>query len=207
MASTRRSVLAALKLTGIAVLYPIFLVVAAIFAAPIVLFQLALANRSMQHNRLHERSIPRRVRFIVIDVVATALSYLLADVLRCALWEGKPWPQHVEGYGSTLRVHLLMLAFLLVAWPTILHWLGWYKARWRSMRWKLLNTVSAVIMLALAMAAFALLAAREVYPRAQIGIVVVLLPLVTGVIRGVIERIGRPRKPDDGESSRLDPVW
>jgi exopolysaccharide biosynthesis polyprenyl glycosylphosphotransferase len=132
-----------------------------------------------------------RVGMIVGDAATIVGTYVLADLLRCRFWMETPWPEFVPGVGSTVRIHLQVLAFLPLCWPILLSWLGWYQQRWRSVRWTARTIISADILLGLLMAALALLFARELYPRAQIGFVLALLPATSLAARGINAVAGR----------------
>lgn len=122
---------------------------------------------------------------IVGDAATIIATYVIADILRCHLWMERDWPEFLPGFGSTVRIHIQVLAFLPLCWPILLSWLGWYQQRWRSVRWTLRTIVSADILLGLLMAALALLFERELYPRAQIGFVLALLPATSLAVRGI----------------------
>lgn len=125
------------------------------------------------------------------DVVAICLTYVVADILRCHLWMGKPWPEFIEGYGSSVRIHMKVLALLPIGWAATLYWCGWYERRWRNWRWLGRAAVGSTAILALLMAALALLFERDLYPRAQIGFVALLLPATTLIARGISVWVGR----------------
>jgi hypothetical protein len=36
---------------------------------------------------------------------------------------------------SSVRIHMKVLVPLLIGWPLVLAWLGWYLERWRSWQW------------------------------------------------------------------------
>jgi exopolysaccharide biosynthesis polyprenyl glycosylphosphotransferase len=122
---------------------------------------------------------------IAADAVAICLTYVLADMLRCYLWMRTDWPELIGGQISSVRIHLKVLALLPICWPLILHRLGWYERRWRSWRWVGYTALVATAILGLLMAALALLFERELYPRAQIGFVGLLLPATTLAMRGI----------------------
>ena len=128
---------------------------------------------------------------IAADAAAILLTYVLADMVRCSLWMSTDWPEWLPGYGSTVRLHLKVLALLPLAWPLILSRLGWYAQKWRSWRWALRNALTATTILALLMAALALLFERERYPRAQIGFIALLLPATTMALRGISGLVGQ----------------
>ncbi|MFQ5429309.1 MAG: hypothetical protein ACE5E1_03265 [Phycisphaerae bacterium] len=206
MGRTHRSIASVLGSVGAGILYPLFLLVSTLFVVPIALFQLILPARSAHHSRRHGFVVPRKTWIIAIDFIAAMVTYITADYLRCTLYMGKPWPEVVDGH-ETAWIHALMLACLPFAWTTILFWLGWYKPRWRSWRWRAVNTVAAAVLLALFMSCFALLVARILYPRVQIVAVVILLPLVTGILRSLIEHFGRSNHEGDDHTGHLDPAW
>ena len=132
-----------------------------------------------------------RAGMIAADAAAILLTYVLADMMRCSLWMSTDWPEWLPGYGSTVRLHLKVLALLPLAWPLILSRLGWYAQKWRSWRWALRNALTATTILALLMAALALLFERERYPRAQIGFIALLLPATTMALRGISGLVGQ----------------
>lgn len=133
---------------------------------------------------------------IAADALVVFLTYVLADVLRCHLWMRTDWPELVyvgppAEYLSSVRIHMKVLVLLPIGWPLILNWLGWYRQRWRSWRWSAYNAVAATAVLGLLMSGLALLFERELYPRAQIGFVGLLLPATTMAVRGITGLIGR----------------
>jgi len=128
---------------------------------------------------------------IAADAVTIFLTYVLADVARCHLWMQTDWPELLPGYGSTVRLHLKVLALLPLAWPLILSRLGWYAQKWRSWSWSVRHALMGTAVLGLLMAGLALLFARDRYPRAQIGFVAVLLPATTLAVRGISGLVGQ----------------
>lgn len=122
---------------------------------------------------------------IAADAVAIFLTYMLADYLRCHLWMGQEWPEFHPDYGSTVRTHMQILAFLPFAWPIVLFQFGWYAQKWRSWTWGLRRALLATAIISLLIAALALLFERERYPRAQIGFLALFLPATTMAIRGI----------------------
>ena len=128
---------------------------------------------------------------IAADAAAILLTYVLADMVRCSLWMATDWPELLPGYGSSVRIHVKVLALLPLAWPVILSRLGWYAQKWRSWSWALRNALTATTILALLMAALALLFERDRYPRAQIGFVALLLPATTMAVRGISGLVGQ----------------
>ncbi len=206
----RGAIRATLETSGMIILYVIFLLVSAVFVLPLSLVQFALANRSAHHAQDHDLAVPRVGWMILLDVLTVVATYIIADILRCSWWMKVAWPEHVRGYGSTIGIHLGMLAVVALAWPSILHWLGWYKPRWRAWSWKVANTLAASVLLCMVMAAVALLSSgstRVLFPRAQIGFVAALIPIVTGIIRGAAYWIGYTGLPETGKSTRLGPAW
>ena len=181
-------ILAALPLS---VLYLVWILITAIFGLAVYLLVALFPSRSAHHAGRYGASVPSRIGVVAADVLAVVLAYVAADLLRCRFWQHCPWPEEVPGYGSTLWVHLKMLLFVPVAWPLILYWLGWYRPRWRSWQWRALRTVAAAVLLGLAMAGFSVLVDRVIFPRAQIGFVVVVLPAATIIVRGAVNRVGR----------------
>lgn len=132
-----------------------------------------------------------RAGLIAADAATVALTYVLADVLRCHLWLGTDWPELHPEFGSTERIHMKVLAFLPLAWPLILSGLGWYEQKWRRWHWSARQAVLGTFLLGLLMSALALLLERGRYPRAQIGFVALLLPATTLATRGITSLIGR----------------
>lgn len=133
-----------------------------------------------------------RVGMIAADALSVILTYILADFLRCRLYMHTDWPELLPGKISSVReVHVKILALLPLGWPFILNWLGWYQLRWRSWQWLLRTSVAASACLSLLIAGLALLFARELFPRAQIGFVMGLLPATTLAVRGINSLAGR----------------
>jgi len=133
---------------------------------------------------------------IAADAAAIILTYILADILRCHLWMHTDWPELIYvgppvEYLSSVRIHMKVLALLPIGWLLILNWLGWYEWRWRSWRWSARNALAGTAVLGLLLAALALLFERDLYPRAQIGFVCVLLPATTMAMRGISTLTGR----------------
>jgi len=120
---------------------------------------------------------------VLADLLTLIVTYVLTDLLRCAVWMDRPWPEKVPGYGSTLRDHIEMMALLVVLWPLILRWMGCYKLDRRPLRWLARQVVMASAVLALSMSAYSMLFARGIYPRAQIGLLMLLLPAATILLR------------------------
>ncbi len=128
---------------------------------------------------------------IAIDALVVVAAYLLADYLRCRFWMGTEWPEAIGGTTSSVRIHMKVLAFLPAIWAFSLNQLGWYAPKWRPRAWLIRTALSATGILILSMAALALLLERELYPRAQMGFVALLLPATTLVVRGITEGLGR----------------
>lgn len=189
MPVTRNAALAAVKSAILAVFYAIGLAGSTLFVLPILLVEQVFSNRSAHHGGRYGYRLPGRAGTIAMDVVAVLGTYVVADMLRCAVRMKTAWPEQIPGYGSSVGIHMKMIALLPIAWPLILYWLGWYADRWRSWRWRAWNTVAASVLLGLAMAAASLLIDRDRYPRFQIGLLVVLLPLATAVVRAVAQAI------------------
>lgn len=189
-----------------AVLYPLFLILSTLFVVPYSLIQQMFAVRADADASRRTRMVHRARWFVFIDVVATILTYLSADIVRCQFWIQREWPEVVPTYGSTFDIHMMMLGALVFAWPSILYWLGWYRPRHRTIVWRTKNTVAAAIMLAFFMSTVALLGFREIYPRTQIGFTILLLPLVTAIIRTVIEVVERGAMSRK-RNSHPDPAW
>ncbi len=135
----------------------------------------------------------RQLRSLLIgaDAIAIVLVYILVDYFRCRLWMQTEWPEIIAGHGSTVRLHMKVLVVLPVAWPIILNWLGWYEPRPRTRTWTLRTAIAASTILVLFQAALALLLERELYPRAQIAGMFLLLPATTVGVRGITRWIGR----------------
>jgi hypothetical protein len=165
-----------------ALLFAGSLLVSFLFTLPVMIMQQVFPNRSPHHSDRYGFQVPTRAVMVLIDIVCVVATYLLADVLRCAYWQKTAWPEKVEGVGSTLDLHIKMMVLIAVAWPLILHWLGWYKPRWRSWWWKARNTLAATVLLGLTMSALSLLLHRELYPRIQIAFVAALLPITTAAV-------------------------
>jgi hypothetical protein len=191
MDDKKNAILPILAALPLSVLYFVWILVTAIFGLAVYLLVALFPSRSAHHAGRYGASVPSRIGVVAADVLAVVLAYTAADLLRCTFWQHCSWPEVDVNYGSTLKVHLRMLLFVPVAWPLILYWLGWYRPRWRSWQWKVLRTVAAAVLLGLAMAGFSLLVDRLIYPRVQIGFVVVVLPVATLVVRGVLNRVGR----------------
>ena len=128
---------------------------------------------------------------IAADALTVFVTYMLADYLRCRLWMGQDWPELLPGYGSTVRIHMQILAFLPLAWPIILFQFDWYAQKWRTWSWALRRALAATAILALLIAALALLFERELYPRAQIGFMALVLPATAMAVRGISGLVGQ----------------
>ena len=126
-----------------------------------------------------------RAAMIVADAAMVTLTYVLADILRCYFWMHADWPELLPGGISSPRIHMKVLAFLPFAWPLILFYLDWYERRWRSWQWIARNAIAGTAVAGLVMAGLALLFERELYPRAQIGFVGLLLPATSMATRGI----------------------
>ncbi|MBN2559873.1 MAG: hypothetical protein JXQ75_02955 [Phycisphaerae bacterium] len=188
----KKSVIAlVLAAVPLLVLYTLWFIASSAFCLLAFLLVAFFPSRSAHHAERYGAKVPSRIGVIAGDIVAVVMAYIVADMLRCALWMHTSWPEVVPGYGSTMYVHLRMLAILPIAWPLILRWLGWYKQRWRSWQWRVLRTVAASVLLGMSMAAFSLLFDRQIYPRAQVAFVVILLPVATATVRGVSRLVGR----------------
>jgi exopolysaccharide biosynthesis polyprenyl glycosylphosphotransferase len=132
-----------------------------------------------------------RSMLVAGDALAITVTYVVADMLRCRLERGVPWPEHIPGQDNVMPVHFWMLAVLPLLWPAILWWHDWYEARWRSTWWLLRRGIGATILLTLFMAALALAFQRELYPRWQLGFTAILLPATTLAARSISELIGQ----------------
>lgn len=202
-----KSISSILASVGAALLYPIFLVVSTLFVVPFSIAQQMLAGRSEVPATRRQRITHRLRWFLVIDLIATVVTYIATDYVRCTIREGRPWPEELPGFGSTAWIHAVMLGLLVFVWPSILYWLGWYRPRNRSLRWRLQNTVAAAALLAFFMSTVALLGFRVAYPRMQIGLVVVFLPIVTALLRIIIQLVERSRSSGPDGRKGLKPVW
>ncbi len=123
----------------------------------------------------------------ILDSALLIVTYVLADWLRCAVWQHCPWPEVDISYGSTLSVHLRMLAVSAILWPLILALIGWYRPVQWPWSWLIGRVVAAAVLLSLSMAGFSLLVDRLIYPRAQIGFVMLILPAATLLARRVLD--------------------
>lgn len=133
-----------------------------------------------------------RVGMIAADAVAIFLAYVFADYIRCRFYMGVPWPELLPGRINSVReVHVKILAFLPPAWPVILGMLGWYQPRWRPAGWLVRTAIIADVVLALFIAGLALLFVRIEFPRAQIGLMLLIVPATTLAVRGITGIAGR----------------
>jgi len=173
-----------LKALGLGVLYLLYLSISTVLGLVLFLFQELFHDPCWYRRADRCHRISPTASTMIIDGVWALFAYLSADYLRCVFWMKTQWPETVEGYGSTIMIHAKMLPLVVVLWPIILYCLGWYQRRWRTLVWKILRTVAALLILALSMAGASLLISRELYPRAQIGFMVLMLPLLTTLIRG-----------------------
>ncbi|MCB9853491.1 MAG: hypothetical protein H6819_10380 [Phycisphaerales bacterium] len=188
----------------IAPFYLVFLAVSSMFALGYSLFRSIVASRAPVANDV---KTPSRLWVILLDASIALGAYLTADVLRCWYYQHTSWPEHLNGYGSTLNVHLTMMAVLPIAWTGLLGWIGWYGATSRTLRWKVVNTIAASILLGLFMGAFALVVARDAYPRMQIVCFGALLPIMTGIVRGIIDQVARRLNGEDRGGRHVGPAW
>ena len=184
--------------------YVVFLGVSSLFALGYSLYRSIVAARAPVANDV---KTPSRAWVVLLDASIVVGAYLVADVLRCWLHQHTSWPEHLDGYGSTIPIHLRMMIVLPVAWVMLLAWIGWYGATPRSLGWKTLNTIAASILLALFMGAFALVFARDAYPRMQIVYFGVTLPIATGVVRGLIDQVGRRLTGEGGAPQYPGAAW
>jgi len=191
----------------IAPVYLLFLGISSLFALIYSLFRAGVARRVPVGNDAEDLKTPGRGWMVALDGAIAVGAYLVADVLRCTFWQQTRWPEHLEGYGSTLGVHLLTMAVVPFAWPLLLAWIGWYRPVERSIRWKTANTIAASLILALFMGAFALVVAREAYPRMQIVFFGATLPIATAVVRGLIDWVGRRHRHDADWPRHVGPAW
>ncbi|MCK6483393.1 MAG: sugar transferase [Phycisphaerae bacterium] len=132
-----------------------------------------------------------RLGMVAVDAVTIVGTYVLADVLRCHLWMQVEWPEKIAGISHSGPIHFWMLSVLPIAWPLLLGWHGWYELRWRSWLWLTVRVGSASAVAVLLMAALALLFQRELYPRAQLGFMAVLMPATTLTARSISGLIGQ----------------
>ncbi len=128
---------------------------------------------------------------IAADAVAVFAIYIVADILRCHVWQHATWPELVGGHINSVPIHLKILTLLPVAWPLILARLGWYRPQWRSWHWVLQRAMTASVLLGLLIATLAILFERTLYPRVQIAFVCGLLPATTVGLRGINTVVGR----------------
>ncbi len=182
--------------------YLAFLALSALFVGLYTLICAAVAGRPRNDGdgdaTVARASWPQ----VAVDGVTVALAYLVADVLRVTLRENTGWPERLEGYGSTLTTHLVVLGVITLAWMIILQRLGWYQHAMHSLRARLRTILTATVLLTLTLATTALLFAREVYPRAQIGFFLVVLPVMSAVMRGLVDWWQQGQR---GGRSRLEP--
>jgi len=167
--------------------YLAFLALSAIFVGLYTLICAAVAGRSEEADGNSATDAHTTWLQMAFDGVTVALAYLVADVLRVTLRQNTGWPEQLEGYGSTLTTHLLVLGVVTVAWVIILARLGWYRATLASLRVRLRTLFTATVLLTLTVATTALLFARDVYPRAQIGFFLVVLPVMSATMRSLFE--------------------
>lgn len=191
----------------IAPFYLLFLGVSSLFALCYSLFRAGVARRVPVGSDTDELKTPGRVWVVALDATIAVGAYLVADILRCTIRQHTTWPEHLEGYGSTLGIHLMMMAVVPIAWTLLLAWIGWYRPVARTIQWKTTNTIAASLILALFMGAFAMLIARDAYPRMQIVYFGVTLPIATAVVRGTIDLVGRRFHPDAQWPRHAGPAW
>ncbi len=127
----------------------------------------------------------------LLDSALLIVTYILAYWLRCAVWEQTPLPERVPGFGDTRWVHLRMLAASAILWPLILALIGWYRPVPWPWSWLLGRVVAAAVLLSLSMAAVAMLFERGIYPRTQIGFVMLFLPAATLLARRALDSARR----------------
>ncbi len=193
----RRSAIDTIKLLPLGLLYAAYLALSFAVGLAVLLFQELFRDPCWcsRHDR-HHRISPIAAT-MAVDAAWALIAYVLGDFLRCRLWLQTGWPETEPNYGPTIEVHLKMLACVVILWPLILYCLGWYKARWRPLHWRITRTIAALALLGLSMSAVSLLFARVIYPRAQFGFMIVMLPLITmlfGALRDLVVylRRGRP---------------
>jgi len=168
--------------------YLAFLALSAIFVGLYTLICAAVVGRSEKDPDGNSATDAHATWLqMALDGVTVALAYLAADVLRVTLRQNTGWPEQLEGYGSTLTTHLLVLGVVTAAWVIILGRLGWYRATLQSLRVRLRTILTATVLLTLTLATTALLFARDVYPRAQIGFFLVVLPVMSAAMRGLVD--------------------
>lgn len=119
------------------------------------------------------------------DGLFAFVAYFLADWLRCVFWMKTSWPEHVEGVGSTLSMHAGFAVFLMVAWPATLFFLRWYRPVSMPWRWIVSRLFLAAVLAATVISAMSLVVARDLYPRAQIGLTAVFLIAVGLIFRSL----------------------
>lgn len=198
----RSGMLKSLGTAGISVLYVLYMIVSTVFGA--VLFLFYEMFRDPRCRRLHrDRHISGSAAgAMVADALWAVLAYVLADYLRCALWMKTSWPEVVPDYGSTIVVHIKMLAVVAISWPIILYCLGWYRLRWRPLRWRILRTIAGLAILGLVMSAAAVLLMRLIYPRYQIAFLIVSLPALTSILRSIADVVRRVRSGAESDTPK-----
>lgn len=172
-------------------IYVVFLALSALFVGLYAFLCAAVSSRPVSDEVVSDKqrggANTRRWRYIALDAATVVVAYVVADILRVTLRQQTAWPEQLDGYGSTLTTHLLVLAVISVAWVIILNRLGWYHATMRTLRWRLRNIVMATVLLTLTLSTTALLLARDVYPRAQIGFFLLALPIISALVHGGME--------------------
>lgn len=191
----------------IAPLYIVFLAISSAFALCHSLFRAAVARRAPAGDDAEDLRTPPRSYVAILDAAIAAGAYLVADMLRCALRQHTTWPEHLDGYGSTIGLHLAMMIVVAVAWPLLLAWIGWYRPVVRTTSWKVANALMASFILALFMGSVALVVARDAYPRMQIACFGITLPLATALVRGAIDYISRHNRRDSQWFHHAGPAW
>lgn len=171
--------------------YSAFLGITMVFVFLIFIGEQFLPPRSDHHAHRYTGWLPGRAGMMAMDIASVVVAYLLADYIRCVAYMQTTWPEHVQGVGSTLHLHLEMLAVIIVVWPTILHLMGWYKPARRSNAWRLRRSMSSMAVLGLIMSATSLLIHRLLFPRAQIVFAVAALPIATAAVRSIVLLVGR----------------
>ncbi len=204
MGFKRNSIPDKLQAAGLFVLYAVFLVLSSVFVVAFMAVRALLRHRTLPGQADVK---PHTAWFVSLDVFSVLLTYFLADLFRVLVIENKAWPEELEGYGTTIGSHGIMLVFVVPAWIAILAWLGWYRPRLRSPRWRAVNTAAASVLLGLAMGAFAMVTARLVFPMKQIALVVVLLPCITGIVRSVTDPLLRRKTGAAAAPTSLDPAY
>ncbi|GMU34545.1 MAG: hypothetical protein HS101_19410 [Planctomycetia bacterium] len=192
------------KSVALFVVYAVFLLISSIFVLIVFIGEQFLPPRSDHHADRYAGWMPGRAGMIAMDVAAIILAYLAADYARCAFYMHTAWPEQVEGYGSTLGIHLRMLAAVVVVWPIVLSVVGWYRPARRSHSWRIRRTLSSMLIVGLTMSAVALIIQRSLFPRAQIAFVLIALPFATALVRSLTLAVGQLIRLQTARSRSVD---